>query len=216
MNNPFLRVALLALSVTPFALLPATAQAADPAPKAAPAKPAAKSAAKPTAAGEQADIPADVREEMSKLVTQAAQLASGPLQAGDEFQPYGVLLLNDDTLKSVNWQKPNPPPALEVFRQIYFAMQREAQKNPAVKAAVTIAPTATMATVSDQSKKTVQVQMLRAEVDHRRGSPLIVLLPYTRENGKIVFGETKYLPGQNAIFLRGQPAAPAAAKPAKP
>lgn len=210
-------------------LLAGGADAAEPASKPAPAakpavqaKPAAKPAAKapatkapaksksPAAATARPEVTDAVRLEMSKLVEQAVQLVSPELQKGDNFTPYGVLKLADGSLKSVLWKQPNQPPAMEIFRRIYFSMQAEAARNPQVVAAVTFAPSAVVTT----DGKT-QVNGIRAEVDHRQGEPTVVFIPFARENGQLVFGTNVYQLGSNPVFPHGTPApaAPAAAKP---
>lgn len=169
-----------------------------------PVDPGASPAANPPAAATVDEIPADVGEEMNKLVELAVQGASAPLQKGDDFPPYGVLLMADGKLQAVRWSKPNPPPPIEMFRQIFLATRAQATK-PDVVAAVTVAPTSVPTTDG-----AMRVNGIRAEVDHRRGAPRLVFIPYVRENGKLVLGTTVYQPGVNPIFEHG----PAAAAPA--
>lgn len=223
-------LAVVSLSLMPGIGAAADATTATPAkPAKSASKPAAKAAAKPKEdkkpAAESAEtvstIPDDVLEQMNKLVVEAVQLASPSLQKGDEFPSYGVLQLKDGSLKAVSWQKPNPPKGMVLFRQIYYAMRTETQRNPDVIAGVTIAPAAENATTNDG--KSVVVHGIRAEVDHRQGAPRLVFLPYTREDGKIVFGSNLYQAGSNPLFEHPAPApaapapAPApAAAPAKP
>ncbi len=192
---------------------PATSPAANP-PAAAPvtqAPPVAADAAVPAAvaavpAATFDEIPADVVVEMNKLVETAVQGASAPLQKGDDFAPYGVLLMTDGKLQAVRWNKPNPPPPIEMFRQIFLATRAQAAK-PDVVAAVTVAPTSVPTTDG-----TMRVNGIRAEVDHRRGAPRLVFIPYVRENGKLVLGTTVYQPGVNPIFEHGSAAAAPAPK----
>ncbi|MFZ5698113.1 MAG: hypothetical protein ACOY9J_05245 [Pseudomonadota bacterium] len=172
-------------------------------PGASPANPPAAAAA-PTATVD--EIPADIGEEMNKLVEMAVQGASAPLQQGDDFPPYGVLLMADGTLQAVRWNKPNPPPPIEMFRQIFLATRAQATK-PDVVAAVTVAPTSVPTTDG-----AMRVNGIRAEVDHRRGAPRLVFIPYVRENGKLVLGTTVYQPGVNPIFEHGSAAAAPAPK----
>lgn len=213
MNKKLLSSALLGFAAAAsLALAPVAAIAADPAKPAATKsatksvtkKPAATSktaAKKPAAAPETApvdDMPEAVREQMSALIQQGVQLAAAPLQAGDDFLPYGVMQLKDGSLKQVQWKKPNPPPPQEVLRGIFLTMMQEAARNQDVIAIVTVAPTMVSGTTDDG--KAVQVHMVRAEADHRDGAPRLALLPYTRENGKIEFGTTIYRVGNNPLF----------------
>ncbi len=180
----------------------AATTAAQAAPVADPA------AAGPAPAATVDEIPADVVVEMNKLVEMAVQGASAPLQKGDDFAPYGVLLMTDGTLQAVRWNKPNPPPPIEMFRQIFLATRAQAAK-PDVVAAVTVAPTSVPTTDG-----TMRVNGIRAEVDHRRGAPRLVFIPYVREDGKLVLGTTVYQPGVNPIFEHGPAAAAAPKTPA--
>lgn len=163
------------------------------------------------------EVPDAVLAEMNKLVEQAVQGAAGPLQTGDEFTPYGVIQNEDGTLQMLSWNKPNPPPALEIFRQIFLTMRAEAASRPQVVAAVTVAPTSVPTTDG-----AMRVNMIRAEVDHRRGAPRMVLIPYTRASGKLELGTPVYKVGTNAVFdhsaqlAAAAKAAKAAKKPAKP
>lgn len=190
--------------------------------KSAPAKPApakAEEKSAPAKAEEPKLVPPEVVKQMGELVRQGAQRASAELQVGDEFQPYGVVQHKDGNIYPVRFQKsedPNArmPPAVEIFRQINLTILDTTRKNPDIVAAATFAPTAE--TTSDGKTR---VPMIRAEVDHRDGTPLIVLLPFQRVDGKLQFGSTPSLPGTNILFFREQPAAdaaaPAAAAPAK-
>ncbi len=161
-------------------------------PPAAPAAAAAKAEVSPFAGLE---VPDAVLAEMNTLVEKAIQGAAGPLHSGDEFEPYGVLQSGDGTLQVLRWNTPNPPPAQEVFRQIFLAMRAEAVARPQVVAAVTVA--ATSAPTTDGASR---VHMIRAEVDHRQGAPRMVLIPYTRANGKLELGTPIYQMGNNAVF----------------
>lgn len=199
MNKSFLMLALLLVLGSPASM------AANPVPS--PAKPV-----------DPRDIEAlvvsdEVLAEMNKLVERAVQGAAGPLQSGDEFTPYGVIQTNDGVLQALRWNKPDSPPALEIFRQIFLTMRAEAAARPEVLAAVTIAPTSVPTT--DGAKR---VNMIRAEVDHRRGAPRMVLIPYTRVSGKLELGTPVYKVGTNAVFDHSAQVAAArkAAKPAKP
>lgn len=176
---------------------PAAAKTAKPAAK-APAK-TAKGTAKTADAGKapgQPDnaLPEDVLKQMGELIEKAIQPASGPLQTSDDFQPYGVLMHQDGSLQVVRWTQPNPPPPMELLKKIFRAVMIESLK-PDVIAAATVAPSS----VPTADAKT-RVKGIRAEVDHRRGEPRVVFIPYTHENGKLVLGTTIYLPGVNPVF----------------
>jgi hypothetical protein len=154
-----------------------------------------------------------VVEAMGKLVEQGVQVASPSLQKGDDFEPYGVLQLKDGSLQYVGYQKPNPPPenpppAMEIFKRVTLTVLDATRKNPDIVAAATFASSSS--TTSDGK---TMVPMIRAEVDHRDGTPLLILIPFQREkDGKLVFGSTPSLPGTNFLFFREQAAAaPAAA-----
>lgn len=185
-----------------------------------PAKGDAKAVKTAPAKAEEAKlVPPDVVKQMGDLVRQGAQLASAELQLGDDFQPYGVVQHKDGNIYPVRFQPsgdPNArmPPAVEIFKQINLTILNTTRKNADIVAAATFA--ATSETTSDGKTR---VPMIRAEVDHRDGTPLIVLLPYQRVDGKLQFGTTPSLPGTNFLFFREQPAAdpaaPAAAAPAK-
>lgn len=193
---------------TPFSLL-----AAEPAKKA----PAEKAAAeKPNL------VAPDVVKAMGELVKQGVQLASAPLQTSDDFEPYAVLQRKDGSLQRVRYQKPetpsaNPPSASEIFKRVTLSVLDVTRKDPDVVAAVTFA--STMSPTSDGKTK---VPMIRAEVDHREGAPLIVLMPFQRtKEGKLEFGSTPSLPGSNFLFFRDDSgkaivAAPEAAPAAAP
>ena len=147
-----------------------------------------------------------VRKEMETLVFEAVQVASPSLQTADTFEPYGVLKMRDGRLQIVRWGKPNPPPATEIFRQITLAIRSESRK-PEVVAAITVAPTE----LPTSDGKT-RVHGIRAEVDHREGAPQLVLIPFGRDNGKLILGTTVYTRGTNPLFDHAAIAAAAAAE----
>lgn len=188
---------------------PAALMAAEAAPAAAKAAPGAKPA-------EEVKLVAPaVIEAMGKLVEQGVQVASPSLQKGDDFEPYAVLQLKDGTLQYVGYQKPNPPPenappAMEIFKRITLTVLDATRKNPDIVAAATFA--ASSSTTSDGK---TMVPMIRAEVDHREGTPLLVLIPFQRDkDGKPVFGTTPSMPGTNFLFFHEQADAPATPAPA--
>ena len=151
-------------------------------------------------------MPAAVLEEMNKLVEVAIQAAGAELHKGkDDFLPFGIMKNAKGDMQFVRWQKPNPPPPLEVLRGILLTIRGQA-RNPEVVAAVTVAPSAV------PTKEGIDVKGIRCEVDHRKGGPRVVFVPYTREGGKVVTGTLVYLPGNNPVFADPQPAPAAAGK----
>lgn len=180
--------------------------------------------AAPVADGHAAEaklVAPEVVEAMSKLVELGVQAASPALMKADDFEPYAVLQKKDGSLQIVRWQKPDtasatPPPAMEIFRRVTLTVLDVTSKDPDIVAASTFASSAS--TTADGK---TMIPMIRAEVDHRDGTPMIVLIPFQRTaDGKLEFGTTPSLPGTNFLFFRDKeghtqlaPGA-AAAKPA--
>lgn len=157
-------------------------------------------------------VSADVLAQMNDLVEKAVQVVAAPLQTSDAFLPYAVLLKADNSLQYVRWTLPKSPPAADVLRLIRQSVIAETAKLPDVVAAATVAGGSTLTTDG-----MTRVNGLYVEVDHRRGEPRTIFMPYLREKGKLVFGTMVYLPGTNALFDRGMASAtPAAAAPATP
>lgn len=186
-------IVFLALAVAPLA------EAADATAPAKAPQAASPAQAQPAPGGDAAvyaniEVPPRIVEEMGKLVEAAVQGAAQPLQTSDDFTPYGVVQTRDGKLHMVRWGKPNPPPAMELFRQIFIALRSEARKDEVV-GAVTVAPTSAPTTDGKE-----RVALIRAEVDHREGAPRIVLIPYKRIDGKLELGTPIYQPGINAVF----------------
>lgn len=152
-----------------------------------------------------------VVKEMEELVEAGAQLASASLQKADEFEPYAVLKKKDGSMQVVRYQKPEgegakAAPAMEIFKRVTLTVLDVTRKNPDIVAAATFAISA-----SSTADGKTRVPMIRAEVDHREGTPLIVLMPYQRKDGKLEFGSTPSLPGTNILFYREGDAAAAKA-----
>lgn len=153
----------------------------------------------------------EIKKEMERLVEEAIKPLAVELEKSDHFTPYGVLRKKDGGLQMLRWGKPNPPEDMQVFREIN-RMIRDQTKRPEIVAAVTVATT-TIPTADGKG----QVYGIRAEVDHREGTPLVVVVPYARENGKLVLGTLIYRVGKNPMFDRPKAVeAPEAATPAAP
>lgn len=178
----------LMLSLLPLSAVAEIAPAAKPAQAGAPAGKGGEAGANST--------PADVLETMSNLVEAAVtRRALVEINEGrEEFLPYGVMLLSSGETRLVSWQKPNPPPALDVLRAIFTAMQRQAMQDLNVVAVVTVAPSGAT------TDKGEIVKGVRCEIDHRKGEPRIVFIPYIHKDGKISTGSPVYLAGNNPVF----------------
>lgn len=187
-------------------------------PAAATSKPAASpkasaGASKPAkGAPASAELAPEVVETMNKLVDVAVtRRALGDIAEGhDDFLPYGVLLLSSGETRLVSWQKPNPPPALDVLKGIFVTMQRQVQQDLNIVAAVTISPSGA---TTEEGKL---VKGIRCEVDHRKGEPRIVFIPYAVEAGKVVTGTPIYLASTNPVFPHLGKNTAGAAKPSSP
>lgn len=183
---------------------PAAPAAANTTTKAAP-----KSAEAKQTAVVAVPVPADVLAEMDKLVEKAVQLAAAPLQKSDAFLPYAVVQYADGTLKELRWTLKQTPATAEVLRRMRVAAATEAKK-PEVMAVVVVAVGSVPA--NKDKGGTLDLNGLTVDVDHRRGEPRAVFMPYLREKGKPVFGTLVYLPGAVAFFEHGKPAAKPAVK----
>lgn len=159
-----------------------------------------------------AEMPAEVVEAMNKLVDLAVtRRALSDIGKGhDDFLPYGVLLLSSGETRLVSWQKPNPPPALDVLKGIFVTMQRQALQDLGIVAAVTVSPSGAT------SEKGELVKGIRCEVDHRKGEPRIVFIPYAKEGGKVVTGTPIYLASSNPVFPHIGKSTAGAAKASSP
>jgi hypothetical protein len=189
---------------------PLNAMAADAAK--APVKKAAAAAEKAAPASDTKLVAPEVLKAMGDLVQQGAQAASGSLQTADDFEPYAVLQRKDGSLQVVRWKSAEnaatKPSALEVFKRVTLSVLDATRKDKDIVAAATFA-----ASASTTNDGKTMVPMIRAEVDHRDGTPLIVLMPFQRKDGKLEFGSTPSLPGTNFLFFREDAAAaPAPAK----
>lgn len=185
------------LLVLPFllSLLPLSA-VAENSPAAKPAQAAKETGASSSKGDEAGGTPAEVLETMSNLVEAAVtRRALIEVREGrEDFLPYGVMLLASGETRLVSWQKPNPPPALDVLRGIFAAMQRQAMQDLNVVAVVTVAPSGAT------TDKGEIVRGVRCEIDHRKGEPRIVFIPYMNKDGKISTGSPVYLASNNPVF----------------
>lgn len=162
-----------------------------------PALPAA--AAGPAAPAQGASLSEEVRADMNVLVERLARVAAEGIMRGGTFRPFGGVLNPDKTVELSYWNsKEQVAPSDKVILEgIFRHVKKTTADTPAVMAAAIASPMA----VPREGGGTVSG--IRIEVDHRRGEPRIVFIPYAVNDGKFALLEPVYSTGRNAMFDHG-------------
>ena len=122
----------------------------------------------------------------------------------------GAVLKQDGTIELLGRSDQNTAPARETLALVLAAVRQHTAEADVVAGA--------LVGLMQVTGPKGPIDGIRIEVDHRRGVPTIVFLPYIRQaSGQLAFGQQATRPGSNAMFEHpaAAPAKAPAAAPAK-
>ena len=156
-------------------------------------------AAGPAAPAPSATLPEDVRADMNVLVERLARVAAEGVMRAGTFRPFGGVLNPDKTVGMSYWNAKDQvaPSDKVILEEIFRHVKKTVAESPAVMAAAIASP------MSVPREGGGTVSGIRVEVDHRRGEPRIVFIPYVVNDGKFSLLEPVYSTGRNAMFDHG-------------
>lgn len=134
------------------------------------------------------------KEESQELMDAVLPLAEKLLSEHGEFFPYGGAMTPEGKIVSVAaYDGDEHPRSSQVIDMIHMAF-RTAARNNEYKA------TALVYDVRVQLADGEHSDALAIELDHESGYSIVVLLPYTLENGQLQYGEISAQEGEGNVF----------------
>lgn len=133
---------------------------------------------------------AEAQHELDSLLTAVLPFARQQLDAHGEFFPYGMVVGHDREARLVSaWDGDDAPAPSELLQLLYIGVQQQAGD---LRAAAFVANVAVDG-----------ADAIRVELEHREGTAISVLLPYTKPRlgrSGIRYGELSAAPGERRVW----------------
>lgn len=142
------------------------------------------------------DMTGDPKADCEALLNSALPFAKQMLDRFGEFYPYGATMRVDGQIACVVGQDgAEHPPSAEVIKLLKAAFIGGAKRGE-IKASALIYDVRVTLPESDKKSDAIAVAL-----NHRDGYSVIVLFPYSIENGKAVIGAAFAQKGEADVFL---------------